>query len=129
MLLDALDESGQRDNTVIIFMSDHGFHIGEHFMYGKVTLFEECARVPLIIHHPKMNGNSKHTESLVELIDIYPTLVDLCKLPQPGFKLQGKSLVPILNDPNKKVKDTVYTVVTRGQKMGRSIRTPKMALC
>lgn len=125
VILDALEESGQRDNTVVIFMSDHGFHIGEHFMYGKVTLFEECAQVPLIIHHPKMAGNTMKTESLVELIDIYPTLVDLCGLPQPSFKLQGKSLVPILKDPNAKVKETVYTVVTRGQKMGRSIRTQR----
>jgi len=125
VLLDALDESGQRDNTVVVFMSDHGFHIGEHFMYGKVTLFEECARVPLIIHHPKMKGNSKHTESLVELIDIYPTLVDLCKLPQPSFNFQGKSLVAVLNNPKESVKDMVYTVVTRGQKIGRAIRTQR----
>lgn len=125
VLLDALEESGQRDNTVIIFMSDHGFHIGEHFMYGKVTLFEECARVPLIIHHPEMPGNTKKTESLVELVDIYPTLLDLCHLPQPKFSLQGKSLVPVLKDPNTKVKDTVYTVVTRGEKLGRSIRTQR----
>ncbi|MCM8542901.1 MAG: sulfatase, partial [Lentisphaeraceae bacterium] len=125
VLLDALDESGQRDNTVVIFMSDHGYHIGEHFMYGKVTLFEECARVPFIIHHPKVAGNSKKTESLVELIDIYPTLVELCGLPQPSFKLQGKSLVPVLKDPTAKVKDSVYTVVTRGQKLGRAIRTQR----
>ena len=125
VLLDALDASGQRDNTVVIFMSDHGFHIGEHFMYGKVTLFEECARVPLIIHHPQMKGNSKQAESLVELIDIYPTLVDLCKLPKPAFDFQGKSLVPLLNDPRKKVKDQVYTVVTRGQKVGRALRTQR----
>ena len=123
VLLDALEQSGQRDNTVIVFMSDHGYHIGEHFMYGKVTLFEECARVPLIIHPPSMKANGKKTESLAELVDIYPTLVELCGLPQPSFKLQGKSLVPILNDPRQKVKDHVYTIVSRGEKMGRAIRT------
>ena len=125
VLLDALDESGQRDNTVVVFMSDHGFHIGEHFMYGKVTLFEECARVPLIIHHPKMPANSKQTESLVELVDIYPTIVDLCGLPKPNFSFQGKSLVPILNDPKNTVKDMVYTIVTRGERIGRSLRTKR----
>jgi iduronate 2-sulfatase len=122
VVLDALEKSGRADNTVVLFMSDHGFQIGEHFMYGKVTLFEECARVPFAIRLPGAKANGKTTTSFAELVDVYPTLVDLCGLPSPSHKLQGKSLAAILNDPNKTVRDSTYTVVTRGKKLGRSVR-------
>ena len=122
VLMDALKESGQMDNTVIVFMSDHGFQIGEHFMYGKVTLFEECARVPFGIIYPGNPGAGKQSDSLAELIDVYPTLLDLCKLPQPSHKLQGKSLVPVTKDTSLQVRKEAYTVVTRGKLMGRAIR-------
>ena len=124
VVLDALDKSGQADNTVVIFMSDHGFQIGEHFMYGKVTLFEECTRVPFSIRLPGAQANGKSSESFAQLIDVYPTLVDLCKLPAPSH-LQGKSLAGVLQDPKQKVRDNAYTVVTRGTKIGRSIRDDK----
>ncbi|MDD7986562.1 sulfatase [Lentisphaera marina] len=122
VLVDALKESGQMDNTVIVFMSDHGFQIGEHFMYGKVTLFEECARVPFGIVYPGNPGAGKQTDSLAELIDVYPTLVDLCQLPQPSHELQGKSLVPVTKDTSHQVRSEAYTVVQRGKLMGRAIR-------
>ena len=123
ILLDALDKSGKGDNTVVVFMSDHGFHIGEHFMYGKVTLFEECARVPFAIRLPGAKGNGKVSNSFAELIDIYPTLVDLCKLPKPPHSLQGKSLAKVLNNPQLSVRNHSYTIVSRGKKLGKTIRT------
>ncbi|MCH2207731.1 MAG: sulfatase [Lentisphaerales bacterium] len=125
VLLDALEKSGQADNTVVVFMSDHGFHIGEHFMYGKVTLFEECARVPFAIRLPGAKANGKSTDSFAELVDVYPTIVELCGLPQPPHNLQGKSLAKVLQDPSEKVRDASYTVVTRAGKVGRTIRTAK----
>ena len=122
VLMDALKKSGKADNTVVVFMSDHGFHIGEHFMYGKVTLFEECTRVPFSIHVPGSGNNGKSSESLAELVDVYPTLVDLCNLPQPKHSLQGKSLAPVLKDPSTKVREASYSVVSRGNILGRSVR-------
>lgn len=122
VLMDALKDSGQMENTAIIFMSDHGFQIGEHFMYGKVTLFEECARVPFGIIYPGNPGAGQSSDSLAELIDVYPTLIDLCDLPQPRHKLQGKSLVPVTKDTKLQVRDEAYTVVTRGKIIGRAIR-------
>ena len=106
----------------MIFTSDHGYHLGEHFMWGKVTLFEECARVPLIIRVPGMTREGTKTNALVELVDFHPTLLELCGL-QAKSSLQGKSLVPILRDPDSPGKKYAYTVVSRGTKLGRSIRT------
>lgn len=125
VLLDALEKSGKAENTVVVFFSDHGFHIGEHFMYGKVTLFEESTRVPFSIRLPGAKANGKTTDSFTELIDVYPTLVELCGLPEPPHNLQGKSLVRVLQDPEKSVRDSSYTVVTRKDKLGRTVRTDK----
>ena len=122
MLFDALREHNLWENTIVIFTSDHGYHLGEHFMWGKVTLFEECARVPLIIRVPGMTRPGASTDALVELVDFHPTLLELCGLPEQGL-LQGKSLVPLLENPLLPGKKYAYTVVSRGQKIGRSIRT------
>jgi len=106
-VLDALEKSGQMDNTVIIFTSDHGYHLGEHDFWAKVSLHDESARVPLIISVPgKKPGVS---DSLVELLDLYPTTAKLCGLEVPA-RLQGKDISPILNDPQAKVHDTVFSV-------------------
>jgi iduronate 2-sulfatase len=122
MLFDALREHNLWENTIVIFTSDHGYHLGEHFMWGKVTLFEECARVPLIIRVPGMTRPGASTDALVELVDFHPTLLELCGL-QTKNPLQGKSLVPLLRDPESPGKEYAYTVVSRGAKLGRSIRT------
>ncbi len=116
----------RREKTVVVFLSDHGYHVGEHFMYEKRTLFEESARVPFSIRYPGAKGNGKSSNSFVELVDIYPTLLELCGLPQPAQKLEGKSIVSILEQPNTSVRDAAYTVVRRGTGpnfiIGRSIR-------
>jgi iduronate 2-sulfatase len=106
-VLDALEKSGQSDNTIIIFTSDHGYHLGEHDFWAKVSLHDESARVPLIISVPgKKPGVS---DSLVELLDLYPTTAKLCGLEVPA-RLQGKDISPILDDPKAKVHDTVFSV-------------------
>jgi iduronate 2-sulfatase len=122
LLFQALKHHNLWENTIIIFTSDHGYHLGEHFMWGKVTLFEECARVPLIVRVPGMTQPGTRTDALVEHVDFYPTLLELCGL-NSNSPSQGQSSVPVLKDPDKEGKEFAYTVVTRGPQLGRSIRT------
>lgn len=127
VVLDGLKQSGQWDNTIVVLTSDHGYLLGEKFMWGKVMLFETCDRVPLVIRVPasvKVGATSAGSTSqgLVELIDLYPTLTELCQIGAPS-ELQGRSLVPMLIDPAASGKDVAYTVVTRGPKLGKAIRT------
>lgn len=119
-LLDALDESGLRDNTIVLFSSDHGYHMGEHKHYQKTTLFEESARVPLIVSAPGMKRRGAETSALVEMVDFYPTLAELAGLPKPG-KIAGLSLVPILKNPKAKVRDSALTQLRNGH----TIRTER----
>lgn len=123
-LLDTLDDLKLWDNTIVIFISDHGYHLGEHHgLWLKNTVFEEAARVPLIVAAPGSKSNAL-SKRLVESIDLYPTLTELCGLPMPGG-LEGISLVPLLNDPNKEWKKAAYTQALHGQTMGRSVRTER----
>jgi len=107
-VLDALDRSGVADRTTIVFFADHGYHIGEHTLWGKTSNFELDARVPFFISPADRRNAGKRTGSLAELIDLFPTLVDFCGLPTPGG-LEGTSLVPVLNDPSKSVKGAAFT--------------------
>ncbi|MFO0868851.1 MAG: sulfatase [Pirellulales bacterium] len=106
-VLDALDRSGQADNTIVIFTSDHGYHLGEHDFWAKVSLREESAQVPLIIRVPGQTPAVCH--SLVELLDLYPTTARLCGLDVPA-RLQGRDLTPLLDDPEQTVRDTAFCV-------------------
>ncbi|QIF01132.1 sulfatase [Roseimicrobium sp. ORNL1] len=95
-VLEALKAQGLEENTVITFAGDHGYHIGEHTQWGKTSNFEYDAQVPLMISGPKLELTGKRYTSPVELLDVFPTLVDLCELPKPPG-LEGVSLVPALN--------------------------------
>ena len=111
-VLDALEASGLAENTIVIFTSDHGFHLGEHDFWAKVSLHEESARVPLIIRHP--GKRPAVCEGFTELLDLYPTLAEACGLEVPD-RLQGHSLMPMLDDPGATVRDTAFCVnVWRG---------------
>lgn len=122
-LMDRLDQLELWDSTIVIIMGDHGYHLGEHDWWNKVTVFEDGARAPMLIWVPDALGMGKPTDSLMEFIDLYPTLVDYAGL-APPHKLSGASLRPVLEDPNASVKEAAYTQVTRGPKvMGRSVRT------
>ena len=103
LMLDALDEAGIRENTVIVVWGDHGWHLGDMGIWGKATNYEIATRVPLIVWTPKMKARGQSTNALVELVDIYPTLCDLAELPKPK-SLAGKSFVPLLDAPSKKWK-------------------------
>jgi len=114
-VLNALEELGLARNTIVVFTSDHGYHAGEHGQFGKWTNFEQGAHVPLIISTPNMEERGKHTNALVELVDLYPTLLELCNLPfSPTTEmLAGLSLAPVVNNPSISVKSTAVTQIAR----------------
>jgi uncharacterized sulfatase len=136
-LLDALDRLKLADRTIVVFHSDHGYHTGQHDgMWQKMSLFEGSARVPLVIAAPGNKAAGKAAAGPVELIDVYPTLADLCGLEAPA-NLPGKSLAPQLADASAATKGFAITQVRRGGGMGKkkanaagpvtgySIRTPR----
>ena len=121
-MFDALKSRGHWEDTIIVFTSDHGYHLGEHFLWGKVTLFDIGTRVPFLVRAPGLTEGGTQSEAMVELVDIYPTLVDLTNLDPPSG-LQGVSLRPLLNHPERRGKKKVaYTVVTRGPRLGYALR-------
>lgn len=111
-ILKALKEEGLEDNTIVVFTSDHGFHLGEHRFWMKVSLHEESVRVPLII---KVPGKAPAVcNSFSELLDLYPTLADLAGI-EASKGLQGKSLVKTLNNPQVEVRDFAFSVSQGGK--------------
>jgi uncharacterized sulfatase len=107
-----------------VFWSDHGYHLGEHGLWMKQSLFEESARVPMIIVAPGAAGNGRPCARTVELVDLYPTLADLAGLTPPAG-LDGASLRPLLNDPAAAWSRPAYTQVQRGGFPGYSVRTER----
>ncbi len=106
-VLDALQRTGQAENTIVIFTSDHGYHLGEHDFWAKVSLHEESAAVPLIISVPGKQPAVCH--SLTELLDLYPTVARLCGLEVPA-RLQGLDLSPVFDDPAHRVREAAFSV-------------------
>ena len=104
LMLEALEEAGVRDNTVIVVWGDHGWHLGDMGIWGKATNYEIATRVPLIVWTPNMQARGQHSKALVELVDIYPTLCELTNLPVPEH-LAGESFASLLNDPKEEGKE------------------------
>jgi iduronate 2-sulfatase len=121
-VLAALKESKLDDRTIVIFTSDHGFHLGEHDFWAKVSLRDESSKVPLIISVPGKKPAVCH--SLVELLDLYPTLSSLCGLEIPA-RIQGKDISRLLDDPTRQVRDAAFSVAPSSK--GFLIREDKWA--
>lgn len=125
-LLEALDNSVHADNTLIVLWSDHGWQLGEKQHWGKWTGWERSTKVPLIIVPPKQQTGSfaanKICNEPVNLIDLYPTLVELCGVPAPPHKFDGQSLVPNLKQPSKPTGRTSLTMFNQGNS---SLRTDR----
>ena len=127
-VVDALERLGLSENTIIVFTSDHGYHMGEHGLWQKMSIFEESARVPMLIVAPGVGAKGAVAKSPVSHVDLFPTLAELCNVKTEG-NLQGQSLVPIMKDAGAKGRGWALTQVTRGGKgenrfFGYSLRTP-----
>ena len=107
-VLDALDRSGQADRTIVVFLSDHGYHLGEHTLWGKTSNFELDARVPCHVRVPGLTRPGGKTRAMAELVDIFPTVAKSAGLGVPSG-LEGVDLTPVLRDPAAQVKDAAFT--------------------
>jgi iduronate 2-sulfatase len=123
-VLDALDRLGLADSTVIVFASDHGYHLGEHGLWQKRSLFEESARVPLLVVAPGVSKANATVAAPVSLIDLFPTLAELCGINAPA-NLQGQSLVPMLREPSVLGRGWAITQTAHNGISGYSLRTPR----
>lgn len=127
-LLEALDRLKLTDNTIVIFHSDHGYHLGEKRLWQKMTLFEESCRVPLIISVPGNAANGQSSTRTVELVDLHRTIADLCGL-EAAAATEGASLKPLVTKPDSAWTKPAITQIVRGGAnnpvSGRSIRTEK----
>jgi len=121
-ILDELDRLGLRDTTTVVFTSDHGYHLGEHTFWQKNNLHEEVIRIPLIIDSPVADHSPGRSQSIVELVDLFPTVCELSGV-AAAESVEGKSLVPILANPET----TVRTAARSFAKGGQSLRSDRWA--
>lgn len=123
-VLAALDRLELWDRTIVILIGDHGYHLGEHDWWNKVTVYEHGVRAPLIAWVPGAKGMGRATDALIEFVDLYPTLADYAGL-EPPHRLAGTSLRPVFADPAHPGKPAAYSQVNRGEIVGRSVRTSR----
>jgi iduronate 2-sulfatase len=122
-VVDALERNGLKDNTIIVFWGDHGYHLGEKGKWSKAySLYEVGLRVPLIIAMPK--GQNESSQRIVELIDLYPTLAELCSLPKPP-NVSGNSIAKLLKNPKAEWDLPAYSVTDYRGILGKSVRTAR----
>lgn len=126
-VLDALDQAGLADNTIVVLWGDHGWHLGDHGMWCKHTNYEQATRIPLIVVAPGTTKAGKHSVSPIETVDIYPTLCELAGIAWPR-ELDGQSFAATLRDPSRAHRDSVTHVYPRGQRLGRAVRTARFRL-
>ncbi len=129
-VLDEVDRLGLDDDTIIVLWGDHGYHLGDHGAWTKHTNYEQANRIPIVIVAPGVTSKLSSSSALVETVDIYPTLAALAGLPKPGGPqpIDGLSLVPVLKDPSRSVRDHAYHCYPRSGRLGRAIRTARYRL-
>ena len=123
-VMHALEESGQIDNTLIFFFGDHGYHLGEHNWWNKVTIYEKGTNAPFIVAGPHV-AKGKKSKAMFEYIDIYPTLAEFVGLENIPDNLEGKSFSKILEDPSLPFRSEVRAIVRRGEMLGRTVKNDK----
>ncbi|QTN32059.1 sulfatase [Akkermansiaceae bacterium] len=123
-VFDAMDRLKLWDDTIVVLIGDHGYHLGEHEWWNKVTVYERCAGAPMMAWVPGAKGMGQPTHALIEFVDIYPTLIDCAGLKAP-HPLSGESFRAVLEDPKLPGKKAAYTQVNRGKTVGRSVRTQR----
>ncbi len=128
-VLEELERLQLDKNTIVVIWGDHGFHLGDLGIWTKHTNYEQANRIPLMIAAPGVTRANTVTRQLAESVDIYPTLAELAGLPRPDVSqgLDGKSLVPVLRDPEQRVRDHAYHVFPKSV-LGRAIRTERYRL-
>ncbi len=124
-VLDALEATGLAQNTIVVLWGDHGWHLGDHGIWCKHTNYEQAARIPVIVATP--GATAAKTRALIETVDIYPTLSDLCGLPAP-VGLEGRSFSSVVKDPSTQTRESIIHVYPRNQLLGRAIRTDRYRL-
>ncbi len=122
-LMTALEAEGLADNTIVVLWGDHGWHLGDHGQWCKHTNYERATRIPMIVKVPWMPGASQ-IDALTEVVDLYPTLLDLCGIPEPST-LEGDSLVPLLEAPESAGDADAISQYPRDGNMGYSMRTDR----
>lgn len=129
-VLDELDRLGLAEDTIVVLWGDHGWHLGDHGYWTKHTNYEQCNRIPLIIAAPGVTRAGTVSRQLAETVDVFPTLAELAGLPQPKGPqpIDGLSLVPVLLDPSRSIRDHAYHCYPRGGRIGRAIRTARYRL-
>ena len=128
-MLKALQEEGLTENTVVILWGDHGWHLGDHGIWCKHTNYEMATRSALVMSAPGQKITGQACDKLVEFVDIYPTLAELCKLPKPA-DVEGYSFAPLLDDPKQKWKAAAFSQYPRSSKetgrvMGYAVRSDR----
>lgn len=124
-ILKTLDEIGERENTIVSLVTDHGFHIGDLNNWGKTTMFEASLHIPMIISAPQMAKRNIKTDGLVEILDMYPTVIELSGHQVPEY-MEGVSMVPLMKNPERDWKKAVFSRTPRdllGRVRGLSMRT------
>jgi len=124
-VLTALEESGQLDNTMIVFFGDHGYHLGEHNWWNKVTIFEKGTNAPFIVAGPSVGKTGVHSDAMFEFIDIYPTMAEVFGLENTPDYLEGKSFASVLKDPNLPFRSEVRAMTRRGEMRGMMVKNAR----
>ena len=122
-ILNTLEEEGLMENTLILFFGDHGYHLGEHGWWNKVTIYQKSHNAPLIMYTGNPDVAGTETDAMVEFLDFYPTLANYCKLDSIPDYLEGMDFGTVLKDPGSSFRDHVNSIIKRGDFMGRTVKT------